>query len=149
MSLDVHAPPDRRTLSYAPQKLSPARSTFAVVMMLSALAFALRGSAIFVLHRWTQPNAIEHRALALSLIENGTFSFRDFGYAGPSSVQSPPYPFLLAMLFKMFGPDTPSAYIAAMLINSLAGAATVWLTWKLVRVLGGSPKASLIAAALV
>src|SRR5256885_10333978 len=35
---------------------------------------------------------IEHRALAMSLLEHGTFYFRDFDYYGPSSVQSPPYP---------------------------------------------------------
>ena len=59
-----------------------------------ALELRLRAGAIFILHRWNQPNAIEHRALALSLIDNGTFSFRDFNFLGPSSVQSPPYPFL-------------------------------------------------------
>ena len=68
-------------------------------------------------------------------------------YAGPSSVQSPPYPFLLAVLFKIFGPDSAGAYVAAMLINSIAGALTVWLVWKLVIAMGGSRRAALIAAA--
>jgi 4-amino-4-deoxy-L-arabinose transferase-like glycosyltransferase len=151
MSLHVQAQPQRRapTLSYPPSPIATSRSGIALVLMLAALAFGLRAGAIFILHRWNQPNAIEHRALALSLIDNGTFSFRDFNYLGPSSVQSPPYPFLLAMLFKIFGPESASAYIAAMVINSLAGALTVWLIWKLVIALGGSRGAALVAAALV
>ncbi len=94
-----------------------------------------------------EPNAIpEHRALALSLIQYGTFYFRDFNYFGPSSVQSPPYPMLLATLFKIFGPDSNHAYLAAMVINSLAGAITVWFTYLFVQSIGSTPKTSLIAA---
>jgi 4-amino-4-deoxy-L-arabinose transferase-like glycosyltransferase len=143
-----------QALDYAPPRsrgafvLSP-RTAATIVLALAALGFALRATAIFALHRWEQPNAIEHRALALSLVEHGTFYFRDFGKYGPSSVQSPSYPFLLAMLFRTFGPDSTASYIAAMLINSLAGALTVWLTWKMVRALGGSSAAALLAAALI
>jgi 4-amino-4-deoxy-L-arabinose transferase-like glycosyltransferase len=142
-ALDYAPAPSRRAVILSP------RAAAMIVIALAALGFALRATAIFALRRWQQPNAIEHRALALSLIENGTFYFRDFGKYGPSSVQSPPYPFLLATLFKMFGPDSSQSYIAAMLINSLAGALTVWLTWKLVRALGGSGVAAVLAAALV
>jgi hypothetical protein len=119
------------------------------IVCLSVLAFSVRVAAIFVLHRWTSPNAIEHRALALSLVKHHTFYFRDFNYFGPSSVQSPPYPFLLAVLFKTFGPESKGAYIAAMVINSLAGALTVWLTYLMVRAFRGSQITALIAAALV
>ena len=125
------------------------RSILSTLIALASLAFVLRVGAIFALHRWTAPNAIEHRTLALSLIKYHTFYFRDFNYFGPSSVQSPPYPFLLATLFRMFGPDSSASYIAAMLINSLAGALTVWLTWKMVGAVGGSSAAALVAAALV
>src|SRR5438067_1865276 len=134
----------QQALGYAPRSSSRQaaalqfRTATTLVIALAALGFALRATAIFALHRWQQPNAIEHRALALSLVENGTFYFRDFGKFGPSSVQSPPYPFLLATLFRMFGPDSSASYIAAMLINSLAGALTVWLTWKMVGAVGGS-----------
>src|SRR5438552_10027562 len=132
-----------QALEYAPAQSRPAlflspRTTATVIFALAALGFALRATAIFALRRWEQPNAIEHRVLALSLVEYGTFYFRDFGKFGPSSVQSPPYTFLLATLFKIFGADSSPAYIAAMVINSLAGAATVWLIWKLLRSVGGS-----------
>src|SRR5256885_7854816 len=92
---------------------------------------------------------MEHRTIALSLLENGTFYFRDFGYFGPTSVQSPPYPFLLYVLFKLLGPDSAPAYAAAMVINAIAGAFTVWVTARLIRSLGGSSMAALLAAALV
>jgi hypothetical protein len=153
MSLDLHetadafAPP---VLSYSASDGAPsARTGVAIVLLFAVAAFTLRAGAIFALHRWDQPNAIEHRVLALSLVESGAFYFRDFNYYGPSSVQSPPYPFLLATLFKIFGPDTTGAYVAAMLINSIAGALTVWMTWKLVNALGGTRRAAVIAAALV
>src|SRR3954465_13931826 len=125
------------------------RTIVSTLIALSILAFGLRVGAIFALHRWTTPNAIEHRALALSLIKYHTFYFRDFNYFGPSSVQSPPYPFLLATLFKMFGPESNGAYIAAMVINSLAGAITVLLTYLFVKSIGGRDVVALIAAALV
>jgi hypothetical protein len=125
------------------------RTVIFTLLALSALAFALRVGAIFALHRWTAPNAIEHRSLALSLIKFKTFYFRDFNYYGPSSVQSPPYPFLLATLFKLFGPESAGAYIAAMVVNSLAGAATVIFTYLFARAIGGKEIVGLIAAALV
>src|SRR6266550_8583224 len=116
---------------------------------LAILAFALRVGTIFALHRWTFLNAIEHRSLAMSLIKYHTFYFRDFNYFGPSSVQSPPYPFLLATLFKIFGPESNGAYIAAMVINSLAGAVTVVFAYLFVKSIGGKDLVALLAAGLV
>src|SRR5213078_3139828 len=75
----------QQALGYAPPSPSHQevalqfRTVTTLVIALAALGFALRATAIFALHRWQQPNAIEHRALALSLVENGTFYFRDFG----------------------------------------------------------------------
>src|SRR5215210_1205405 len=114
------------------------RSVLMTLLGLCVLAFVLRVGAIFALHRWTSPNAIEHRSLAINLIKYKTFYFRDFNYFGPSSVQSPPYPFLLATLFKLFGPESKGAYIAAMVINSIAGALTVWLTYLWIRAIRGA-----------
>src|SRR5438552_13077103 len=125
------------------------RSILSTLIALASLAFVLRVGAIFALHRWTAPNAIEHRTLALSLIKYHTFYFRDFNYFGPSSVQSPPYPFLLAVLFKLFGPESNGAYITAMVINSIAGAITVALTYLFAKSIGGRDIVALIAAGLV
>src|SRR4051795_13044103 len=125
------------------------RTIISTLIGLCVLGFAVRIGAIFLLHRWTTPNAIEHRSLALGLLKYHTFSFRDFNYFGPSSVQSPPYPFLLFVLFKLFAPESAAAYTVAMTINAIAGAVTVWVTFKMVRSLGGNTAAAFIAAALV
>src|ERR1043166_6504226 len=114
------------------------RTISSALLGLAVLAFALRIGTIFALHRWTSPNAIEHRALAMSLIHLKTFYFRDFNYYGPSSVKSPSYPVLLAILFKLFGAQTTRAYVAAMVINSLAGALTVVLTYLFVKAIRGT-----------
>src|SRR5438045_752900 len=116
---------------------------------LALLGFLLRVGAIFYLKRWQFPNAMEHQTIALSLLQNGTFYFRDFGYYGPTSVQSPPYPVLLFVLFKIFGANSAPAFTVAMLINAVAGAITIWLTFKMIRALGGSDAAAVLAAALV
>jgi 4-amino-4-deoxy-L-arabinose transferase-like glycosyltransferase len=123
------------------------RQLIACLAALTVLAFGLRVGAIIVLQAWLSPSAMEHRQLAVNLLEYGGFYFRDFGYFGPSSVQSPPYPVLLAGLFWLFGPETPAAYIAAMVINALLGAAVVPLTYWLARTLHGSATVALLAAA--
>ena len=122
-----------------------------LIASLGKLASASRVSPgdFFRCDSWTHPNAIEHRALALSLLKHGVFYFRDFNYYGPSSVQSPPYPFLLATLFKIFGADSSGAYIAAMIVNSVFGAIAVWMTYLFVRVIGGRENVALISAALI
>lgn len=127
----------------------PRQKIVSALLGLAILAFALRVGTILALHRWTSPNAIEHRSLAMSLIKLHTFYFRDFNYYGPSSVQSPTYPVLLATLFKLFGPESTGAYIAAMVINSLAGALTVVLTYLFVKAIRGSDLVGLLSAALV
>src|ERR1700742_1047263 len=119
------------------------------LLALAVLGFTLRVGAIFAMHRWKEPNAIEHRALAMSLLKHHTFYFRDFNNYGPSSVQSPPYPFLLAALFKIFGPMSDGAYIAAIIINSIAGALTVWMVYLMTKSLGGSDLVGLLSAGLV
>ncbi|HRK71946.1 MAG TPA: hypothetical protein PLA85_10180, partial [Micropepsaceae bacterium] len=69
--------------------------------MAGLTGFCARVGLMGAVHRWDSPNAIEHRQLAVSLLENGTFTFREgmFDHVGPSSVQSPPYPLVLATLF--------------------------------------------------
>ena len=126
--------------------------------VLCALAFGLRLGTVVWQKGWLTPNAMEHRSIAFSLVNGQGFSFGDWGYYGPTSVQSPPYPLLLATLFKIFAHGSPvndntpgvaTAYFVAMLINCIAGAGLVWLVYLLTRTLGGSSTAGVIAAALV
>jgi 4-amino-4-deoxy-L-arabinose transferase-like glycosyltransferase len=119
-----------------------------LLLALCLLAVALRLAAIVALRAWEQPNPMEHAAIATNLLEGRGFSFSGFGYFGPSSVQSPPYPVFLASLFWIFGIGTPAAYGAAMAVNALLGGLAVWLTYKAGLALRAGPRVSLAAAAL-
>src|ERR1700690_4347264 len=102
------------------------RTLITWLVVFSILAFFARIGLCVHLKAWQSPNAMEHRSVALSLVHGTGFSFGDWGYYGPSSVQSPPFPFLLATMYKIFGETTPAdgslqganrAYFAIMLIN--------------------------------
>jgi hypothetical protein len=134
------------------------RNVILTLTLLSVLAFAARAGLVLHLHAWRTPNAMEHRSIAQSLVAGKGFSFSDWGNFGPTSVQSPPFPFLLAGMYEIFGTETPTdgsltdanvAYFAIMMINALAGAALVWLTYSMARTLGGSVLTALLAAAAV
>ncbi|HQY87926.1 MAG TPA: hypothetical protein PK402_04660 [Tepidisphaeraceae bacterium] len=112
-------------------------------------ALVLRIGAIASLESWKYPNPMEHRGVALALLRGDGFSFNEFNHYGPSSVQSPPYPLLLASLFSIFGPDSAGAYTAAMIINAFAGALSCVVTGLLAQRLGASFLISLVGAALV
>ncbi|MDB5302581.1 MAG: hypothetical protein JWM97_130 [Phycisphaerales bacterium] len=127
----------------------PRRSILITLGALCVLAFCLRLGAVLWLHSWLKPDAMEHRSIAQSIFDGRGFAFADFGYYGPSSFQSPPYPVLLAGLFEVFGRDTPQAFFAAMVINAVAGTATVALTYVLARALRGGEAVGLLAAAAV
>ncbi|MDB5357189.1 MAG: hypothetical protein JWN24_3642 [Phycisphaerales bacterium] len=127
----------------------PRRSIFVTLLALCVLAFCLRLGAVIWLHSWLKPDAMEHRSIAQSIYDGRGFAFADFGFYGSSSFQSPPYPILLAGLFEVFGRDTWQAFLAAMVINSLAGAGTVALTYMLARALRGGEAVGLLAAAAV
>ncbi len=134
------------------------RHFFISLIVLSVVAFTARVGLDLYEHAWRSPNAMEHRTVAQALVHGKGFTFGDWGYYGPTSVQSPPFPFLLASMYKIFGADTPAdgslrganaAYFAMMVINAFAGAALVWVTYYMTRTLGGTPLAALLAAALI
>ncbi len=122
------------------------------LLVLCSLALLLRVGAIAVFKPWTpaKANAIEHRQIAINLVNGNGFAYRGLGsqVPRPSSVQSPPYPLLLATTFKLFGIDAPAAYISLMILNALFGALTVWLTYLLAKTMGGNDIVALIAAGL-
>jgi len=122
-----------------------------IIPCIVLLAIVARLGVMVGMKRWNNPNAIEHRQLAASLVTNGTFSFREsmFDDYGPSSVQSPPYPFVLATCFTLFGKETPASYAAAMVLNAFVAGIGVWLLYKLVLEIGGNQIAGIIAALLL
>lgn len=113
------------------------------------VALVVRLLAIVGLRAWTNPNAMEHRSIARFLVEGHGFQFIDWGVLQNTSVQSPPFPFLLAAAFKVFGADAPAAFAAVMFLNAIAGAATCAVLFHAVRAVGGSARVALVAAALL
>ena len=132
-------------------------SLFAVVALAARLGLTVHIKA------WRNPAAMEHKVIAASLVGGKGFTFADWNYYGPTSVQSPPFPFLLAGLFKWYHAVSVSdldqlvidpaaaerAYFAVMVLNALAGAALVFLTYAAARTIGAVPLAGLAAAGLV
>lgn len=125
------------------------RTVIAGLIALFVLALAVRLGAMVYLKSWANPNAIEHRAIATALVRGEGFSFGDWGYFGPTSVQSPTYPYLLAGAYKLFGTDSHGAYAFVIALNCVISAASVLLLYALVRVLGGSAGVGLLAAGLL
>lgn len=123
-----------------------ARRWIAIIFL---LALFLRLGSIFAMKRWDDATPGASRQLAMSLVEHGAFYFRDFGYVGPSSVITPPYPMLLAGLFTLFGPETPTAYFAALALNALLGATCAVATAALLRRTIANERAVMIGGLLV
>src|SRR5262245_19676477 len=107
------------------------------ILWVAALAVGLRLLAIGVLRAWSFPAAMESGQIAEGLVAGRGFVWSDFGYAGPSSVQSPTYPFFLAGLFLLFGSASPLAYGVALVINALLGGVATLGVAAMTRQLGG------------
>jgi 4-amino-4-deoxy-L-arabinose transferase-like glycosyltransferase len=92
-----------------------------------AAALLVRLAVIPFLYReWLDPFLIEHWAfgrVARSLVTGHGFG-NVFADTGPTAVLSPVYAYLLAGIFRLFGPHTPASVIAALAINSLFSALT-------------------------
>jgi 4-amino-4-deoxy-L-arabinose transferase-like glycosyltransferase len=129
------------------------------LIVLSVIALAARIGADVHFKAWKSPSAMEHPSIARALINGKGFTFSDWNYYGPTSVQSPPFPFLVAGMFEIFHAvaadgnlieaNAEKSYMAILLLNAFAGAGLVWLTYAMTRTLGGTPLAGLIAALLV
>ena len=141
-----------------------------VIWMICVAALLIRVAAVLVIgSKQMAPNAVnaaEHKSLAMSLLAGDGFSFNEAaeytetGVYEPSSVQSPPYPLLLAGLYWSFGYDASAAnpsenisamtraHATAMLLNAFAGAAAIPLLFVMVRRFGGHPVVAIAAAAV-
>jgi hypothetical protein len=142
------SPRAKATASPDAPRFGPALSLGLLIACVLIGLGARIGAAIH-LHAWAQPRAMEHKPLATSLVTEGVFAYGMFGYYGPSSIQSPTYPFILAMFFKLFGTDTARAYQAAIFFNGALGALSVLLTYLMCRSLKLGRAVALLAAGLV
>jgi hypothetical protein len=112
------------------------------------LAVAARLAAVVVLRAWQAPNAIEHAGIARNLVAGLGFSWGAFGHFGPTSVQSPTYPFFLAGLFHVFGVESALAYAIALAANCALAVPGVLGVAAMTRAMGGREREALAAAAL-
>lgn len=125
------------------------------VWMLTLSALAARLAWVLLRGEWDESTAMEHASLATSFVAGEGFAFNEtgdytqHGLYEPSSVQSPPYPLLLAALYGLFGVKSAAAHFVAQMINALAGAATVPLGYSMVRRIGGRHETGVLTAALL
>jgi 4-amino-4-deoxy-L-arabinose transferase-like glycosyltransferase len=147
---------DEPLMTDLPLKSSPAdidrgasNSILLWLGIFTLMALVLRLAAIFYLQAWTNPTAMEHHSIALYLLRGEGFTFNDWGVVQPTSVQSPPYPLFLASLYWLCSMNLEQAHKIAMVINAFLGAASVLLTYLVVRSLRGTALAGLLAALFV
>src|SRR5580658_5806631 len=92
------------------------------------VALAIRLAVIpFVYHDWTDPFVLDHWAFGLvarSLVTGHGFGSVFAPTGAPTAVLPPVYTFLLAGIFKIFGPETTPSILAALSLNSLFCALT-------------------------
>src|SRR5580698_10951267 len=92
------------------------------------VALAIRLAVIpFVYHDWTDPFVLDHWAFGLvarSLVTGHGFGSVFAPTGAPTAVLPPVYTFLLAGIFKIFGPETTTSILAALSLNSLFSALT-------------------------
>ena len=125
------------------------------IWILAGLALLIRIAAVLALANFGSSSALEHASIARGLLLGNGFAFNETAdYTGtgvyePTSVQSPPYPLLLATLYWLFGVDSPAAHLTAQLINALAAAATIPLLYVAVRQCGGTRHVALLSGALL
>jgi hypothetical protein len=139
------------------------RTTHACLALIAAVALVARLGLAVHLKAWRSPAAVENRNIAAALVGGKGFTNADWNYYGPTSAQSPPFPLMLAGLFKATGAVSldakgsvvvdearaQRAYMAVMVLNALAGAGLVWLTYGAARAVGASPVAAVVAGAMV
>ncbi len=119
-----------------------------LLVWICVAAVALRLLAVCVLRAWEAPGAMEHAGLARHVVQGYGFSWNAFGHFGPSSIQSPTYPALLAALFLLFGTESSLAYAVALTINCLLAAPVAAGLAAMTRQMGGRGLEPCVAAAL-
>ncbi len=119
-----------------------------LLALLCLLGLALRVGVILKTRSYANnPGPAEHASIARALLNGEGFSFGEFGHFGPTSIQSPTYPYFLAGVFRIFGVETPASFLVAMLVNAAVGTLVIWLTYRLARALGAARAAAILAAA--
>ena len=116
-----------------------------LIAFLTRMALLIVGKTYIFPEDW--PGAYETGNIAAAIAETGTFS-SPFGVdTGPTAWMMPGYPFLLALIFKVFGTYSVSSAFVALLLDCIASVLTIipifFMTNRLF-----DRKAALVAAAI-
>jgi len=133
------------------------RSSRVLLVLVSVWFIAFAALAMRLAFAWDQQRKIPHQALATVPFEqeSGNIALalaQGHGYSnlfrrntGPTAWLAPVYPFLLSLIFRMFGPLTLSSFFAAVVLNALFSAAATVPLYDIARRLAG-PAAGVAAA---
>ena len=116
-----------------------------LIAFLTRMALLIVGKTYIFPEDW--PGAYETGNIAAAIAETGTFSSPFGADTGPTAWMMPGYPFLLALIFKVFGTYSVSSAFVALLLDCIASALTLipifFMTNRLY-----DRKAALLAAAI-
>ncbi|MEM8875459.1 MAG: hypothetical protein AAGD32_14520 [Planctomycetota bacterium] len=110
------------------------------ILLIAAVAIAARLGLAVYWAAWDTPGAGEHGTIAANLLAGDGYSRGSFSYLSPTAARTPPYPLLLAGLIHLLG--LPWAWMGALLINALAGAAVALLGVRVVEQIVGPDQAT-------
>ena len=94
-----------------------------VVALLVRISFLIIGKTYIFPENW--PGAYETGNIEAAIAETGTFSSPFGTDTGPTAWLMPGYPYLLALIFKVFGTYSVSSAIMALLFDCIASALTL------------------------
>jgi hypothetical protein len=124
-------------------------SSRVLLVLVNVWFIAFAALAVRLTFAWNQQSKIPHQALATVPFdqESGNIALAlsaGHGYAnlfrrntGPTAWLAPVYPFLLSLIFRVFGPLTLSSFFAAVLLNALCSAAATIPLYAIARRLAG------------
>jgi hypothetical protein len=116
-----------------------------LIAFLARIAILIVGKTYIFPENW--PGAYETGNIAAAMAETGTFSSPFGTDTGPTAWIMPGYPFLLALIFKVFGTYSISSAFVALVLDCIASALTVIPIFFMTNQLYDR-KSALVAAAL-
>lgn len=116
-----------------------------LIAFLARIVLLIIGKTYIFPENW--PGAYETGNIAAAIAETGTFSSPFGTDTGPTAWMMPGYPFLLALIFKVFGTYSISSAFVALVLDCIASALTLIPIFLMTRQLYDR-KAALVAAAI-
>ena len=146
-------PADRPAAEAPPNEPMPRflRTSFARLLAIVIIAIAFRLFCVWIarlrpdVHNFVL--GYEAIAIANSIVSGRGFSSPFFVHTGPSAWLTPVYPYLLALIFKVWGTETRAAILVALALNEIFSALTCIPVFFAAKKLGG-PRLAVAASLL-